>query len=224
MKECPTCHRCFPDDSHYCPADGDPLEFTIRGEPMLDGRYQLRRRLGQGGMGAVYKARHIFLKTTHAIKIILPDLAGNDPEFVKRFRQEAMAAAAIRHHNVVAVTDYGVVQGTMPFLVMEFIPGKSLHEILTTEQKLSPERALEIIAPIAAGVGAAHRRGIVRRDLKPLNIMIEDDLPMIEAVKVLDFGLAKIKSGELLGSFIAAKTTVLMGSPFYMAPAQWSDE
>jgi serine/threonine protein kinase/formylglycine-generating enzyme required for sulfatase activity len=193
-------------------------------EPVLDSRYQLRQRLGQGGMGAVYKARHLFLKTTHAIKVILPDLVGNDPELAKRFRQEAMAAAAIRHHNVIAVTDYGVVNGTMPFLVMEFIQGKSLQDILTEEGRFAPRRALEFMTAIGGGVGAAHRRGIVHRDLKPLNVMIEDELPLNEAVKVLDFGLAKIRSGELLGSFVAAKTTGIMGSPFYMAPEQWSDE
>src|ERR1044072_372827 len=78
--------------------------------------------------------------------------------------------------------------------------------------------------PICAGIAAAHRQGIVHRDLKPLNVMICDDMPASESVKILDFGLAKIKSGELLGSFIAAQTTGLMGSPFYMAPEQWSDE
>ncbi len=224
MKECPTCQRCFADTTHYCPADGGQLTFTLAGEPVLDGRYQLRRRLGQGGMGVVYKARHVFLKTTHAIKVILPELVGGDPEFLTRFRQEAMAAAAIRHHNVVSVTDYGVINNSTPFLVMEFIQGKSLQDIIEKEKRMSPARALEVLEPAAAGVAAAHRRGIVHRDLKPLNIIVEDDLPLNEAVKVLDFGLAKIKSGELLGSFVAAKTTGLMGSPHYMAPEQWSDE
>jgi formylglycine-generating enzyme required for sulfatase activity/serine/threonine protein kinase len=224
MKECPNCHRCFPDNSRFCGTDGGELEHSIKGEPVLDGRYQLIGRLGQGGMGAVYEARHIMLKTRHAVKIILPDLVSNDPEFVTRFRQEAMAAAAIRHHNVIAVTDYGVIGGAMPFLVMEFIQGRSLHKLLSTERRLSPERALEIMTPIAAGVGAAHRRGIVHRDLKPLNIMIEDDVPIREGIKVLDFGLAKIKSGEWLGSFVTAKTTGFMGSPSYMAPEQWSDD
>ena len=224
MKECLVCAKCFNDSSSYCSEDGNPLKLTLTGDVLLDGRYQLRRRLGQGGMGVVYKARHLFLKTTHAIKVILPDLVGNDPEFLTRFRQEAMAAAAIRHHNIIAVTDYGVIDNSMPFLVMEYIHGKSLHDVLIKEGKLPPERALEIMEPIAAGVSAAHRRSIVHRDLKPLNIMIEDELPMQEAVKLLDFGLAKIKSGELLGSFVAAKTTGLMGSPFYMAPEQWSED
>ena len=175
-------------------------------------------------MGVVFQARHIFLKTPHAIKVILPDLVGNDPMLTTRFRQEALAAAAIRHPNIITVTDFGVVRATMPFLVMEFVKGRSLQDILATEGAMSPQRAWEFISAIASGVGAAHRQNIVHRDLKPLNIMVQDDVPIAEGVKILDFGLAKIKSGELLGSFVQAQTSGLMGSPFYMAPEQWSDE
>ena len=224
MKECPACRRCFPDDIIHCPQDGDATIPSLVGEPILDARYQLERRLGQGGMGVVFQARHIFLKTSHAIKIILPDLVGNDPMLVTRFRQEALAAAAIRHQNIIAVTDFGVVRGTMPFLVMEFVKGQSLQDILADEKIMAPARALEFISAIGAGVAAAHRQNIVHRDLKPLNIMAQTDIPVAEGLKILDFGLAKIKSGELLGSFIQAKTSGLMGSPFYMAPEQWSDE
>src|SRR5947199_2359590 len=224
MKECPTCRNCFPDDVNTCPYDGGETTPSISGEPILDGRYQLEKRLGQGGMGVVFKARHIFLKTQHAIKIILPDLVGNDPNLVTRFRQEALAAAAIRHQNIIAVTDFGVVRGSMPFLVMEFVKGKSLQDLLAEEGKMSPERALELISAVASGVGAAHRQNIVHRDLKPLNIMVQEELPVAEGLKILDFGLAKIKSGELLGSFVQAQTSGLIGSPFYMAPEQWSDE
>ena len=224
MKECPVCRRCFPDHVNHCPDDGDATTQSIMGEPVLDGRYQLERRLGHGGMGVVFQARHIFLKTAHAIKIILPDLVGNDPMLVTRFRQEALAAAAIRHQNIIAVTDFGVVRSTMPFLVMEFVNGQSLHDMLAKEGALSPMSALEIISAIGAGVAAAHRQGIVHRDLKPLNIMFQEGQPVAEGLKVLDFGLAKIKSGELLGSFVQAKTSGLMGSPFYMAPEQWGDE
>jgi serine/threonine-protein kinase len=202
-----------------------PTAHTLNGEPVLEGKYHLEKRLGQGGMGVVYKARHAYLKTSHAIKVILPDLVGNDPQLVTRFRQEALAAAAIRHNNVVGVSDYGVVEGKMPFLVMEYVEGESLHDLLTREGKLPPERALDLMAAICAGVGAAHHQGIVHRDLKPLNVMIcTGKKSMSEAVKILDFGLAKIKSGELLGSFIQAQTTGLMGSPYYMAPEQWADE
>lgn len=224
MKECPACKRCFPDEINHCPQDGDATTPSLLGEPILDARYQLERRLGQGGMGVVFQARHIFLKTSHAIKVILPDLVGNDPMLVTRFRQEALAAAAIRHQNIIAVTDFGVVRSTMPFLVMEFVKGKSLQDILAEEGAMPPARALEFMTAIGGGVAAAHRQNIVHRDLKPLNIMIQENVPIAEGVKILDFGLAKIKSGELLGSFVQAKTTGLMGSPFYMAPEQWSDE
>ena len=225
MKECQLCKNCYADEVATCPKDGMPTMHTIAGEPVLEGKYHLEMRLGQGGMGVVYKARHAYLKTQLAIKIILPDLVGNDPQLVTRFRQEALAAAAIRHQNVVAVNDYGVINGSIPFLVMEYVEGESLHDLLAREKKLDPEKALEVISAICAGVGAAHHQGIVHRDLKPLNIMICTDRPnMSQAVKILDFGLAKIKSGELLGSFIQAQTTGLMGSPFYMAPEQWADD
>jgi formylglycine-generating enzyme required for sulfatase activity len=224
MKECPACRRCFSDEVNHCPQDGDETTPSLLGEPILDARYQLERRLGQGGMGVVFQARHIFLKTSHAIKVILPDLVGNDPMLVTRFRQEALAAAAIRHQNIIAVTDFGVVRGTMPFLVMEFVNGQSLQDILAEEKVMPAERALEFACAMGAGVSAAHRQNIVHRDLKPLNIMTQKGQPISEGLKILDFGLAKIKSGELLGSFVQAKTSGLMGSPFYMAPEQWSDD
>ena len=224
MKECPSCRRCYPDETNHCPQDGDETTPSLLGEPTLDARYLLERRLGQGGMGVVFQARHIFLKTSHAIKVILPDLVGNDPMLTTRFRQEALAAAAIRHQNIITVTDFGVVRGTMPFLVMEFVKGRSLHEIMQSEGAMPVQRAWEFMSAIASGVAAAHRQNIVHRDLKPLNIMVQDDVPPAEGVKILDFGLAKIKSGELLGSFVQAQTSGLMGSPFYMAPEQWGDD
>ena len=188
MKECPACRRCFSDDINHCPQDGDATTQSLLGEPILDARYQLERRLGQGGMGVVFQARHIFLKTSHAIKVILPDLVGNDPMLVTRFRQEALAAAAIRHPNIIAVTDFGVVRGTMPFLVMEFVSGKSLQEMLAEEGVMPPPRALEIMNAIGAGVAAAHRQNIVHRDLKPLNIMAQDKMSVEEGLKILDSG------------------------------------
>jgi formylglycine-generating enzyme required for sulfatase activity len=223
MKECSTCKYCFPDDFQNCPSDGQPLKVSIQGDTILDGRYQLDKRLGHGGMGIVFQGRHIFLKTAFAIKVILPDLVGNDPMLVTRFRQEAMVAARMRHPNLVNVTDFGVVRG-MPYLVMELIKGRSLHDILLSEGRLSSQQALQIMASVGAGVAAAHRQGVVHRDLKPLNIMLMSGVPISEGVKILDFGLAKIKSGELLGSFVAAQTTGLMGSPAYMAPELWSDD
>jgi len=224
MKECQLCKQVFPDELNHCPDDGDKLLVSLRCTPLLEGRYQLERRLGDGGMGIVYKAHHSYLKTVHAIKVILPDLVGHDPMFGTRFRQEAMIAAAIRHPNIVLVTDFGIAQDVLPFLVMEFIKGRSLQDIFDQKGTIPPEIALQLISAIAAGVGAAHHQGFVHRDLKPLNIMLADDKPIAEGVKILDFGLAKMKTGEMLGSFVQAKTSGLMGSPLYMAPEQWSEE
>lgn len=225
MKECPQCKKCYPDDIAQCPDDGASTFHSIPGEPLLEKKYRLERRLGQGGMGVVYKARHDYLKTYHAVKVILPDLVENDSQLITRFHQEARAAAAIRHHNVISVTDFGVANNKMPFLVMEYVEGESLHELLQREKKLPVEKAVELICAICAGVNAAHKLGIIHRDLKPLNIMISKNAEnFYEAVKILDFGLAKIKSGEILGSFIQAQTTGFMGSPYYMAPEQWGDE
>jgi formylglycine-generating enzyme required for sulfatase activity len=224
MKECPSCHRCFPDKLNHCPSDGDSLKFLISLDTTLDERYLLEKKLGQGGMGLVFKAHHKFIKTQHAIKIILPDLVGNDPTLAARFRQEAMAAAAIRHPNTVSVTDYGILNGTTPYLVMEFVEGRSLHEVLAQQKRLPPAESVRIMLAICAGVGAAHRQGIVHRDLKPLNVMLRPGEPPGDSLKVLDFGLAKIKSGELLGSLVAVQTQGMMGSPFYMAPEQWHDD
>ncbi|MBC7797366.1 MAG: SUMF1/EgtB/PvdO family nonheme iron enzyme [Pyrinomonadaceae bacterium] len=224
MRECPNCKLCFNDDVIRCPVDNESTFYSIAGEPILEGKYAIEKRIGQGGMGVVYRAKHNFLKTLHAIKIILPDLLGNDPQLLTRFRQEAVTAASIRHPNIVSVTDFGVVAGKMPFIVMEFVKGESLHDLIVREKRLAPEAVLEILSGICSGVAVAHKQGIVHRDLKPLNVMIQPDKSLSEAVKILDFGLAKIKSGEILGSLVQAQTTGLMGSPYYISPEQWSDE
>lgn len=195
---------------------------SLPGPPLISGRYQLEYRLGQGGMGAVYKARHTFLKTACAVKVI--KLASSDPTLNQRFHQEAVVAASIRHVNIVQVTDFGIAEGDNPFLVMEYIEGQSLADLIRDKGRFSPAETIEIMAPIAAGVGAAHRMGVVHRDLKPLNIMVQNGQPLHQAVKVLDFGLAKIKSDDLMGSLAIAQTMGFMGSPLYMAPELWSEE
>src|SRR5437764_6928210 len=133
MKECQLCKNCFADSVATCPNDGMPTVHTIAGEPVLEGKYQIECRLGQGGMGVVYKARHAYLKTQLAIKVILPDLVGNDPQLVTRFRQEALAAAPLRHQHAVNLTDDRVIEGSLPLLVREYDEGESLHHLLTRD-------------------------------------------------------------------------------------------
>ena len=224
MRECPQCSICYDDSVTQCPVDGRSTFHSLPGDVALEGKYVLERRLGEGGMGIVYKAHHRFLKTTRAIKIIKPELVGNDPSFAKRFHQEAMAAAAIGHPNIISVPDFGFLEEKVPFIVMEYVEGISLQDLMSNEGRFTPEKALEYIRVIASAVGAAHANGIVHRDLKPLNIMIQKTGSVREQIRILDFGLAKIKSADLLGSFVGAKTTGIIGSPYYMAPEQWSDE
>lgn len=224
MRECPACFYCFDDTVTQCPTDRCSTFHSLPGNVALDGKYVLERRLGEGGMGIVYKAHHKFLKTTRAIKTIKLDLIGNDASFVKRFHQEAMAAAAIGHPNIIAVLDYGLLQEKIPYIVMEFVEGVSLETLIINKTRFSPEEALEYMQVITSALGAAHKHGIVHRDLKPLNIMIESGGSVREQIRILDFGLAKIKSSDLFGSFVAAKTVGIVGSPAYMAPEQWSGE
>lgn len=224
MRECPECLRCYADDVSTCPVDDARLLFGFAGEPLLKDRYLLERRIGVGGMGKVYKARHLFLKTDHAIKVILPQNVGDDPELVQRFRQEAVATAAIRHPNIVAVTDFDVIRGETPFLVMEYVNGRSLDTLISEEGALPLQQILEIMEALCAGVGAAHRLGIIHRDLKPLNILLQDGIPYQQGLKILDFGLAKMRREDMFGSLILAKTKGFIGSPYYMAPEQWSEE
>ena len=224
MKECPKCNLCFDDQYNLCPHDNISLFTSNNCETTLSGRYVLERRLGKGGMASVFKAKHKFLKSLHAVKIISPDLVREDASLLIRFRQEAILAASIYHPNVVNVTDFGVENEDTPFLVMEYIEGICLDDFLRKEKRLSPDKAFEIIAPIALGVGVAHSQGITHRDLKPLNVMLRNGYPIAQAVKVLDFGLAKIKSTESFASLVQAKTTNVLGSPHYMSPEQWANE
>jgi eukaryotic-like serine/threonine-protein kinase len=224
MRECPSCFSCYDDAVAQCPTDERSTFHSLPGDIALEGKYVLERRLGEGGMGIVYKAHHKFLKTTRAIKIIKPELVGNDASFAKRFHQEAMAAAAIGHPNIISVPDFGFLDEKIPFIVMEFVEGVSLQALMTDQGRFTPEQALEYMQVIASAVAAAHNYGIVHRDLKPLNIMIQPGGSVRDQIRILDFGLAKIKSADLFGSFVGAKTTGIIGSPYYMAPEQWSDE
>lgn len=224
MRECSKCRSCYDDNVESCPLDSNSLVFTIAGSSTISGRYLLESRLGQGGMGIVFKAKHKFLRSSHAIKIILPSLVNDDKSLLVRFRQEAVLAASIDHPNVIRVTDFGVENDIMPFLVMEFVSGIPLSVHLVEGRPLPLSKAYAFFLPVALGVAEAHRKGIIHRDLKPQNIMVQAGLPLRKAVKVLDFGLAKIKSVESYPSLIQAKTLNILGSPPYMSPEQWSDE
>ncbi len=176
---------------------------------LLDGRYRIGSRIARGGMASVYEATDLRLDRTIAVKVMHPGL-GDDNEFAERFVREARAAARLSHPNVVAVYDQGDDDGTV-FLAMELIPGHTLRDVIRKESPMSPARALAVIEPVLSALAAAHRAGLVHRDVKPENVLIADD----GRVKVADFGLAKAVSSDTQHT---ATGGVLIGTVSYLAP------
>ena len=161
----------------------------------IDGKYRIERQLGKGGMGTVYLATHLGTERPVAVKVIAPQFMER-PEFVERFRREARAAGRLRHPNVVDVTDFGIAEdkaGKVAYLVMEYLDGCTLGEILEEEKKLPLSFTLDIIEQVCSAVHAAHEQGIIHRDLKPDNIWLEPNQRGGYTVKVLDFGIAKLE-------------------------------
>ncbi|HKG15063.1 MAG TPA: serine/threonine-protein kinase, partial [Pyrinomonadaceae bacterium] len=197
----------------------DPLAGVV-----LDDKYRLDERLGEGGMGAVYRATHLLIERPVAVKVLSSRLI-TDESARERFRREARAAGRLQHTNAVAVTDFGETRDGLVYLVMELLEGRPLREVLAREAPLDPARAVSLMMQISAAVEAAHEAGIIHRDLKPGNIFLvqRPDSPYI--VKVLDFGIAKLAaSDEAGGEFNLADTLtgtgVMIGTPRYMSPEQ----
>jgi serine/threonine protein kinase len=173
---------------------GDLSEQDFLSGQMLDDKYRIEKLLGQGGMGAVYRATHLGTKRTVAIKVIHPQFSNNE-EFVERFRREAEAAGRLCHPNVVDVTDFGFAQtnsGRVAYLVMEYLDGCTLGEILDEEERLPTAWVVDILEQVCSAVDEAHRLGIIHRDLKPDNIWLEPNRRGGYTIKVLDFGLVKL--------------------------------
>jgi serine/threonine-protein kinase len=191
------------------------MDWVVPGA-VLAGKYTLERKLGQGGMGAVWRAEHVHLRSPVAIKLIDAEIAQN-PEALARFMREAQAAAALRSPHVVQILDYGADRG-VPYIAMELLEGESLAERLARAGRLPPSTVAHIITEIARAIAKAHELSIVHRDLKPDNIfLVRND--EIEVTKVLDFGIAKATQG--LGTTSGeTRTGALLGTPHYMSPEQ----
>jgi tRNA A-37 threonylcarbamoyl transferase component Bud32 len=248
-KSCPRCQRALPPGAtRLCVYCGAPL---VRGatdpgfrppqapaaDPLagkvISGRFRVEDLIGQGGMGKVYRARHLALERTVVLKMLKPQLL-EDPTLVGRFEREAKAASRLNHPNVIQVLDFGRLEndGTL-YIVMEHVQGKDLRLVLRDEWPLAEERLCNIMAQVCSALGEAHVNDVIHRDLKPENVMVEARRDQPDHVKVLDFGIAKIlgpdlpalaKQGILQvvdgGSPGLTRHDVVCGTPQYMAPEQ----
>ncbi len=195
----------------HAPADG--AEASLVGE-VLDGRYRVVKKLGEGGMGEVYAAEHIHIEKKVAIKLLRPEIVSN-AEAVTRFRQEARSASSIGHRNIIGIDDFGQLKDGRIYLCMELLAGAPLNDLI--KESLSQERLLNILIQTGHGLAAAHAKNIVHRDMKPENIFVTqingEDVP-----KLLDFGIAKVAGQD--GSNNLTRTGTIFGTPYYMAPEQ----
>lgn len=216
-------------DSDYEDELGDRIRAHLDKEPkkkkdaligeVLGGRFVVLKKIGAGGMGAVYRARQEGMDRDVAVKVLLGDLTDNDT-VLRRFTLEALAVSRLKHPNTIQIFDYGQTPQGNPYIAMELLEGATLHDVLRKERPLPVRRALRIMAQVASSLSEAHDKGIVHRDLKPENIFLIKVGDNSDFVKVLDFGLAKLREGDDKGTLTQAGS--IFGTPRYMSPEQCS--
>jgi serine/threonine-protein kinase len=222
MKVCPLCGKEYSDTSTLCPNDAAVLERP--NDPLvgqtLAGKYFIEKLIKTGGMGSVYEGKHVLMDKRVAIKVLRPSLA-LDNHVVARFSREAKAASRISHPHAVTVTDFGEDENGVVFLVMEYLDGRTLKDIIKSEGPLAVPRVVEIMRQVGGALDAAHSQGVVHRDLKSDNIMLSQTNGG-EWAKVLDFGIAKIQQPEGARDIDITAPNLVIGTPQYMSPEQCS--
>ena len=223
---CPACQRHLSPNAQFCPYDGEKLalrDFQSVAEDALigstiDDRYEVLAVIGEGGMGRVYRVRHRRLGRSFALKALRLELS-TDSTLTQRFIQEARAAAVVSHPNVVQINDFGTLPTGQPYFVMELLEGRTLTRLLREERCIEPLRCVAISRYIAEALGAAHTMGVIHRDLKPDNVIVIRPAGAHLAVKVLDFGLAKVAVNSQL-----TRPGIVFGTPHYLSPEQAAGE
>jgi serine/threonine protein kinase len=227
LKGCATCQRLYPDDAGFCPSDGTPLkpvsELEVPSDPddlrigqsICNARYQVRRKVADGGMGRVYQALDTVADRNVAVKVLHPEVS-RDRVSVERFKREYELSSQLPHDHIVEVLDFQRTEDESYALVMEYLEGEELRMFLKREKVISSARCIRLLSQLAIGLEEPHKRKIVHRDLKPDNIFLchTDDGPV---VKLLDFGSVR-DNAEGAKKLTVIGTTI--GSPFYMSPEQ----
>jgi serine/threonine protein kinase len=220
-KACMTCGQDYADGPDKCPFDGTVLT-TIATElapgEVLGGRYEIVGAFASGGMGLIYKAKHQLMNRTVAIKTIHLSLMSGGAA-LKRFQQEAQAISALNHPNILSVFDFFISDDGQPYLVMDYLQGTNLREVLNTDHRVTLSRALPILIAACSGFQHAHEHGVIHRDIKPANLMLVDFSDNPDFVKIVDFGIAKLLTEEAQSKHLTA-TGDTFGSPEFMSPEQ----
>lgn len=223
MRECTVCQSCFPDTILVCDRDRAETRTTLPIETIVNQRYLLKRRLGSGSVSIVYHATDQTDGSDHALKIVQPELIGQNSTVADRFLLQSRKAFALRHPNIVSVTDSGLINNLLPFMTTDFVSGSSLHEVLSKGRRTTTAEAVEYLTAIGAGLAHAHAQGVVHGDLKPRNILIHKGLPVARAIRVADFGVSALKSGKIHAD-VKGKSSGILRSPVYLAPEEWSED
>ena len=234
LRICPKCQLEFDTEEPFCPRDGTRLlsrsvyeQIAQETDPLvgqrISDRYLVIRKLGEGGMGDVYLGEHEEIEKRLALKVLKHEYSSR-PDVVARFKQEAISASRIKHPNVVDVFDFGQLEDGRFFLAMELLEGKDLADVLAHEGVLAPNRGLGIALQMCRALIAAHAKGVVHRDLKPENVFLSKTEDGEETVKLVDFGIAKLRDVSADGTQEErrklTKTGMIFGTPEYMAPEQ----
>ena len=223
MRTCPECLQPIEDDARFCGGCGAacaaPAE--VAADPFvgrtINGKFRVEAMIGQGGMGKVYRARHLTLDRPVVLKM-LHRIYSDDPQISQRFQREARAASRLNHPNSIAVLDFGAAEDGTLFMAMEYLAGRDLSRVIAEDRPLPEARIVRIGAQILSALAEAHAQGIIHRDLKPENVMVEPRRDEPDFVKVLDFGIAKITAGADEPKLTAVG--LVCGTPEYMSPEQ----
>ncbi len=223
MKFCDTCRGTYPNDFTTCPKDQTVLRVTseLTQGMVIREKYEILGKIGAGGMATVYRARHLAFNEIRAIKLVSARLL-DDETFIKRFKTEAIVTRKLQHPNAVRVDDLDTTDDGRPFIIMELVEGRDLRKAIQEEGPFPVARAVDITRQAAAALGAAHALGITHRDIKPDNILLVPQPDGTERVKVLDFGIAKVREGamDMGAGYTATKTGMVVGTPQYVSPEQ----